>query len=134
MANGSTATARGGEETVLVVEDEHALRSLIALILSEAGYRVLTAADGGEALEVVERYESRIDLVITDSIMPRLGGSELARRLRNLRPEIRMIQMTGFSDRGAAADSGADLWHAFIAKPFEPELLLHEVRGVLDQP
>ena len=66
--------------------------------------------------------------------MPRLGGSELATRLRSLRPDVRMIQMTGYSDRGGAADSGTDLWHAFIAKPFEPELLLDQVRGVLDQP
>jgi two-component system cell cycle sensor histidine kinase/response regulator CckA len=134
VANGSSAAERGGEETILVVEDEHALRSLIALILSEAGYRVLTATDGEEALKLVDRHESRIDLVITDSIMPRLGGSELARRLRNLRPGIRMIQMTGYSDRGLAAESGTDLWHGFIAKPFEPELLLHQVREVLDQP
>jgi PAS domain S-box-containing protein len=130
----SDAPQRGGEETILVVEDESALRSLIELILSEAGYRVLTAADGEEALELVNRDASRIDLVVTDSIMPRLGGSELARRLRDLRPETRVIQMTGHSSRGRGADSATGLWHALIAKPFEPELLLQQVRDVLDQP
>jgi PAS domain S-box-containing protein len=128
------AAERGGEETILVVEDEEALRALIALILSEAGYRVLTAADGQDAVELVARHDSPIDLVVTDSIMPRLGGSDLARRLRDLRPETRVIQMTGYSDRSVTADSGTDLWHAFVAKPFEPEFLLRQVREVLDRP
>jgi two-component system cell cycle sensor histidine kinase/response regulator CckA len=117
---------RGGTETVLVVEDEPALRSLIELILSEAGYRVLAAADGEEALALVSRGEPALDLVLTDAIMPKLSGPELVTRLREIRPDIRVIQMTGYSDHGFSGDE-------LIAKPFEPETLLRRVRDLLDQ-
>jgi PAS domain S-box-containing protein len=123
---GEAQRARGGAETVLVVEDEAALRSLIRLILSEAGYRVLTAADGEEALGLVSRDEPTIDLVLTDSIMPRLSGSELVRRLRVIRPQTRVIQMTGYSDLVFGHDE-------FIAKPFETDALLRRIRAALDQ-
>jgi CheY-like chemotaxis protein len=115
---------QGGEETVLVVEDDAALRSLVELILAEAGYSVLTAGDGAEALEVVDGGGA-IDLVLTDSIMPRVSGSELIRRLAAVRPATRVLQMTGYSDLSTA---GGDV----IAKPFEPETLLRRVRQVLD--
>jgi two-component system cell cycle sensor histidine kinase/response regulator CckA len=118
--------AGGGTETILVVEDEAALRSLLELILSEAGYRVLTAADGEEALGVVNRGEPEVDLVLTDSIMPRVSGAELVSRLRSIRPETGVIEMTGYTDRGLGDDE-------IIAKPFEPEALLRRVRDVLDQ-
>jgi two-component system, cell cycle sensor histidine kinase and response regulator CckA len=116
----------GGVETVLVVEDEEALRSLIELILTEAGYRVLAAANGEEALKLL-RSRDPIDLVLTDSIMPRVSGSELVRRLRAIRPEARVIQMTGYRELGAPKDE-------FLAKPFEPETLLQSIREVLDRP
>ena len=118
------AAGRGGE-TILVVEDEAALRSLIELLLEEAGYRVLTAGDGEEALAVVRRERPKIDLVLTDSIMPRLSGPELVKRLRSLDPGARVIQMTGYSDRDFDGD--------FITKPFEPETLLGRVREALDR-
>jgi two-component system, cell cycle sensor histidine kinase and response regulator CckA len=123
---GERAPVRGGAETILVVEDEPALRSLIELILTEVGYQVLTAADGAEALALISRGEPALDLVITDSIMPRVSGSELVTRLRELRPDTRVIQMTGYTDHGLGDDE-------FIAKPFEPETLLRRVRDVLDQ-
>jgi CheY-like chemotaxis protein len=117
---------RGGTETVLVVEDEPALRSLIELILSEAGYHVLAAADGEEALTLVSRGEPALDLVLTDAVMPKLSGPELVTRLREIRPDIRVIQMTGYSEHGFTEDE-------LIAKPFEPETLLRRVRDLLDQ-
>jgi CheY-like chemotaxis protein len=120
------APVRGGTETILVVEDESALRSLIELILSEAGYRVVAAADGAEALNLVSR-EPELDLVLTDSIMPRLSGPELVRRLRASRPETRVLQISGYSDHGFGEDD-------FIAKPFEPDLLLRRIREILDRP
>jgi two-component system cell cycle sensor histidine kinase/response regulator CckA len=118
---------RGGTETILVVEDEPALRSLIELILAEAGYRVLTAVDGQDALEQVESAEPPVDLVVTDSIMPKVSGPELVRRLREIAPETSVIYMSGFSDHGFGGDD------VFLAKPFEPETLLHLVRDVLDR-
>jgi two-component system cell cycle sensor histidine kinase/response regulator CckA len=120
------APPRAGTETVLVVEDEPALRSLIELILSEAGYHVLAAADGEEALTLVHRGEPALDLVLTDAIMPKLSGPELVTRLREIRPDIRVIQMTGYSDHGFSEDE-------VIAKPFEPETLLRRIRDLLDQ-
>jgi two-component system cell cycle sensor histidine kinase/response regulator CckA len=123
---GERGAVRGGAETILVVEDEAALRSLIELILSEAGYRVLAAADGEEALALVTRGEPEIDLVLTDSIMPRVGGAELVRRLGAIRPETRVIQMTGYP----APRPGDD---EVITKPFEPEALLLRVREALDR-
>jgi len=120
------APLRGGAETILIVEDEPALRSLIELILSEVGYQVFTAADGAEALALITRGEPALDLVLTDSIMPRVSGSELVTRLREIRPATRVIQMTGYTDQGLGDDD-------VIAKPFEPETLLRRVRDVLDQ-
>jgi two-component system cell cycle sensor histidine kinase/response regulator CckA len=125
-ANDQRAPLRGGAETILVVEDEPALRSLIELILSEVGYQVLTAADGAEALALISRGEPGLDLVLTDSIMPRVSGSELVTRLREIRPDTRVIQMTGYTDHGLGDDD-------VIAKPFAPETLLRRVRDVLDQ-
>jgi CheY-like chemotaxis protein len=119
------APVQGGAETILVVEDEPALRSLIELILSEIGYRVIAAGDGEEALTLVSRAV-RLDLVLTDSVMPRVSGPELVARLRQMRPDIRVIQMTGYSDHGPGEDD-------FIAKPFEAETLLRRVRDVLDR-
>jgi CheY-like chemotaxis protein len=116
----------GGMETVLVVEDEESLRSLIELILTEAGYRVLAAANGEDALTLL-RGSDPIDLVLTDSIMPRVSGSELVRRLRAIRPEARVIQMTGYSELGTPKDE-------FLTKPFEAETLLHSIRDALDRP
>jgi two-component system cell cycle sensor histidine kinase/response regulator CckA len=115
----------GGAETILVVEDEAALRSLLELVLSEAGYSVLTAADGAEALAIVDRPDPDIDLVVTDSIMPKVSGEELVGRLQAIRPETRVIQMTGYTDRGPVEDE-------VITKPFDPEALLRRVREVLD--
>ena len=117
-------TGGGGGETILVAEDEPALRSLVELILSEAGYRVLTR-DGDEALRVAERDDSQIDLVLTDSIMPRLSGSELAARLAQTRPSTRVVQMTGYTDGRIDGD--------VLAKPFEPLELLRFVRDGLDR-
>jgi PAS domain S-box-containing protein len=119
------APVRGGVETVLVVEDEAALLKLIETILSEAGYRVLTAADGEKALEIVTKTDIHIDLVLTDSIMPKLSGAELANRLRTTRPGTRVLQMTGYS--------GGDVDDEVITKPFEPALLLRRVRQLLDR-
>jgi two-component system, cell cycle sensor histidine kinase and response regulator CckA len=118
---------RGGSETILVVEDEPALRDFLELILSEVGYRVVTARDGEEALELTTQSDHSVQLVLTDSIMPRLSGPELVRRLADTRPDVRVLQISGYTDHGF---DGYD----FVAKPFEPETLLRRVREVLDRP
>jgi len=123
---GSLAGERGGTETILLVEDEEGLRMFIELVLAEAGYTVLSALDGEDALARVSGNEASIGLVVTDSVMPRLGGRELLQRLRAKRPDIRVLQISGYSDSAVAGED-------FLAKPFEPAELLRRVREILDR-
>jgi CheY-like chemotaxis protein len=124
---GSLADERGGTETILLVEDEVALLAFIELVLAEAGYTVVSASDGEDALARMNGTEAAIDLVVTDSMMPRLNGPELLRRLRATQPELRVLQISGYSDQGLVGED-------FLAKPFEPAALLHRVREILDRP
>ena len=123
------APPRGGTETVLVCEDEPALRELAREVLEEYGYTVLEACDGGEALEVAAAHAGPIALLVTDVVMPRMNGSELAARLCAER-SLRVVYMSGYTEtsmmRGQAADA------AFLQKPFSPLVLARTVRAVLD--
>ena len=121
-----------GHETILLVEDEPMVRELAHEFLEEYGYRVLTAANGREGLKVCEDFQEPIDLIITDVIMPQMSGRELAERARTLRPETRVLYMSGFTDdavvrHGVIAD---DL--CFIQKPFSPDSLAAKAREILD--
>ena len=123
-------------ETVLLVEDAEALRKLTHTLLEQNGYRVLAAADGAEALRIVGGHPDRIDLVLTDVIMPGLNGQALATRLEALRPGLKVLYMSGYTDRvllerGTLA-SGTNLLH----KPFTEDSLIRKIREVLeaDQP
>ena len=123
----------GGRETVLVVEDEDAVRRLVREVLTERGYEVFAAARGEEALDLVARFDGPINLVLTDVIMPGLNGRELALRLDELRPGIRVLFMSGYAgDALARADlaPGATI----IEKPFSPDHLATAVRAALDAP
>jgi PAS domain S-box-containing protein len=125
----------GGRETVLFVEDEVALRDLMHRVLTKGGYTVLAAGDGLEALTLVEEYTRPIDLVVTDVIMPRMSGPELASRLRARDPGIRLLYVSGYTAdqlRSAQTDLGADA--ALLPKPFTSDGLLRRVREVLDRP
>jgi CheY-like chemotaxis protein len=124
-------TTMCGHETVLVVEDEVLVRSLAKQVLIEAGYTVLEASDGREALEVIEE-ESRIDLVVTDVVMPRMSGLELAEALREGYPAMPLVFMSGYPHprRGSGGPRAASV--PVLAKPFSTEALLQEVRLVLD--
>lgn len=121
-----------GTETVLVVEDDEGVRQLTAHHLRAAGYRVLEAADAATALEVLESFEEPLHLLITDVVMPGMGGRELARRVRDLRPLIRVVFMSGYPDALAAPD---EVWteSALISKPFDRTKLLSLVRNALDE-
>jgi PAS domain S-box-containing protein len=123
-------TARGSE-TILLVEDEPMVRELAREVLEEYGYRVLTAANGKEGLSVCRDYPEKIDLIVTDVVMPQMSGRELAEKARTLRPDTRVLYMSGFTDdaivrHGLIAD---DL--CFIQKPFSPDGLASKVRAVL---
>jgi PAS domain S-box-containing protein len=123
-----------GTETVLLVEDEELVRDLVRELLEVCGYRVLEAADGEAAIELFEREQLQVDLLITDLVMPRIGGRQLAERLRALRPEIKILYMSGYTDdiiihRGVMSESAA-----FIQKPFTLDDLARRVREILDAP
>jgi PAS domain S-box-containing protein len=116
--------------TILVVEDEPALRKLARVILEDERYRVLEAGSGREALEVAERHAGPIDLLLTDVVMPGLSGTELVAQLSRLRPEVSVVYMSGYADtrlagRGLADDS------VLLYKPFAPDELATTVRAVL---
>ncbi|MGA2632243.1 MAG: PAS domain S-box protein, partial [Terriglobia bacterium] len=119
-------------ETVLVVEDEPPLRTMVRGILESCGYRVLEAGHGGEALAICERHEGPIHLVLTDVVMPQMGGPELALRLASRWPQVRILYMSGYTDDAIAdaVERGAN--HDFIAKPFTPKTLTSKVREALD--
>jgi CheY-like chemotaxis protein len=120
---------RLGAETVLVVDDTESLREMIERVLTTFGYRVLAARDGAHALEVSEKYHGQIDLLLTDVVMPGIGGPELAVRLRMRRPSLRVLLMSGYDEHSLGA--GGASYASFIAKPFRPEVLSQKIRAAL---
>ncbi len=128
------AEPAGGRETVLLVEDEDGVRGLAGQALSGRGYTVLEARGGTEALALAERHPGGIDVLVTDVVMPGLGGVALARRLAEARPGLRVLYMSGYTDsvlfrHGVEQDAINYLW-----KPFKPLELVRRVREVLDAP
>jgi CheY-like chemotaxis protein len=119
-----------GHETILLVEDTEALREMIHRVLVGFGYTVLVASDGAQAITASERYTGQIDLLLSDVVMPGIGGPELAVRLRMRRPTLRVLLMSGYDEHSLAA--GGAGYASFIAKPFRPEVLSQKVRAVLD--
>jgi signal transduction histidine kinase len=128
----STVPARG-KEAVLVVEDETAVRTLISQVLQNYGYRVLEAGNGIEAWGEVSRNAAEpVDLLLSDIVMPEMGGVELADLVRTLLPDIRILFMSGYADE-IEIDEMLSMGRAFIKKPFLPESLVAKVRQTLDQ-
>jgi PAS domain S-box-containing protein len=124
----------GGAETVLLVEDESALRALMLRILADRGYRVLAAASGDEALSVEAGHEGPIDLLLTDVVMPGMSGSALAAELAARRPGLRILYMSGYTDDAVLRHGISHAETEFIQKPFTPEGLARRVREVIDVP
>jgi len=126
--------AQQGTETLLLVEDEDAVRALVRNVLREKGYRILEASRGEEALELAEQYGGPIDLLVTDVVMPQMNGRELARRLITLLPQIKVLYISGYADSAVWHQAGLDSGGAFLQKPFSPEALARKVREVLGGP
>ncbi len=120
-----------GSEMVLLVEDERSLRHAVERILRRQGFSVLTASHGAEALEVCRRHEGDIDLVLSDVVMPEMGGKQLAEAVRQLRHPPLMVLMSGYDER-APALAGVHGGTRIIHKPFTIEALLSGVRSALD--
>jgi two-component system, cell cycle sensor histidine kinase and response regulator CckA len=125
-------TPRSGRETILLVEDESAVRSLARDVLTRLGYEVLVAADGREALEVADRCRRRINLLVSDVVLPHLRGVEVADRLRARRPGLRVLYISGYTETTIVHDGQLDPGVDFLAKPFRPADLARRVREVLD--
>jgi PAS domain S-box-containing protein len=119
-------------ETVLVVEDEEALREVTERIFTRNGYRVLTAANGADAIALVARYEGEIHLLVTDVVMPRMLGKEVADRVRELRPHIQVLYMSGYAQPVLASQGRLEPGVALVDKPFSEAALLAKAAQVLD--
>ncbi len=126
-------SAPRGHETILVVEDDPGIRRLAARILEGKGYRVLLAADGEEGLAVAQAEEGPIHLLVTDVVMPKLGGRGLADRLAMRRPRMRVLFMSGFTDNAIVHHNILDAGLEFLPKPFTSGILLASVRAALDR-
>jgi two-component system, cell cycle sensor histidine kinase and response regulator CckA len=122
--------AAGSGETILIVEDDGAVRGLARDVLFQAGYAVLDARDGEEALALTTRHLPSVDLLVTDLIMPGLTGRELALQLRTRFPRVRVLYTSGYT-RAAALTTGVDPRAPFLPKPFLPGTLLSKVREAL---
>jgi two-component system cell cycle sensor histidine kinase/response regulator CckA len=127
----TTATI-SGTETVLVTEDDEMVRALTSRVLSAQGYRVLEATDGAAAISIAEQHPNAIDLLITDIVMPGMSGRELADRLGKLRPGLKVLFMSGYTDKAIVHQQVLDENTPFIQKPFAPQALANKVREVLD--
>lgn len=126
--------ASGGNETVLLVEDEEIIRRLVARALAANGYAVLPSADGQEALRVLERHGKAVDLLITDVVMPGMSGRELARVIASKNMARRTLFISGFTDDAIIQHGVLEPGLAFMNKPFTPEALLRKMREILDGP
>jgi PAS domain S-box-containing protein len=130
----SPVALRQGSETILLVEDEEAVRNLTRRLLESNGYTVLPAASAEQALEVAESHDGRLDMLLTDVIMPGLSGPELSRQLLGQRPDMRVLYVSGYPDETMASEGILDPGASFLQKPFTPDTLARKVREVLDAP
>src|SRR6185295_5381275 len=122
-----------GTETILLVEDEDVVRGLTRKILVQAGYNVLDAKGGDEALRLCHAHAGPIDLLLTDVVMPEVSGKEVADRLLELRPSIRVLYMSGYTDEAIVQHGVLDANVKFIQKPFTWVGLTRKVRDVLNR-
>ena len=124
--------AAGGHETILLVEDEEIVRELAARVLRERGYTVLVARNGPEALRLMEQQNGKVGLLLTDIVMPQMGGLVLAQRLKERHPTLHVLYMSGYAEQSSAALDALSLERNYLQKPFTPAALARKVRDVLD--
>ena len=121
----------GGCETVLLVEDEESVRELVRVTLASRGYHVLEAEDGDCGLRIAGEYKETIDILITDVVMPGIGGRELAKKLVALRPGISVLFLSGYTEDAVVTQGALGPANAFLQKPFTLQSLAKKVREVL---
>jgi CheY-like chemotaxis protein len=125
--------APGGGETILLAEDDEMVLTLSKAILTKAGYTVLTAADGAEAMRVFQEHADSVDLVLLDAIMPKLGGRAVFEKIRAKRPDMRVLFASGYSMNAVHTNFVLDESLTLIQKPYQGAELLRKVRQTLDQ-
>jgi CheY-like chemotaxis protein len=123
----------GGREQIMLVEDEEGVRKFIRTMLEKQGYTILEAASPDEALSLASETATPIDLMLTDVIMPRMNGAELAGRISHMRPGVKVLFMSGYSDRTVGLHDHLDEGAEFIQKPFTPHSLAKKLRGLLGE-
>ena len=127
-----TAPAVGGKETILIAEDEPMVRDLAVRILTRAGYTVLVAADGAEAVELFEANADAVSLVLLDAVMPKLTGHQAYDRMKLMRPGLPAVFCSGYDPEMGHVKLLVDDGVRMVQKPFDPDVLLSTVREVLD--
>jgi two-component system, cell cycle sensor histidine kinase and response regulator CckA len=127
-------SATAGDETILLVEDDEAVRAVAERALGRFGYRVLAASRGEEALRIAREHDGVIDLLLTDIMMPGMNGVEVAGSVSQARPGIRVFFMSGFADQDLVRQGLLQPGTHFLQKPFTPQELASRIRKVLDPP
>ncbi|HEX5856104.1 MAG TPA: response regulator, partial [Thermoanaerobaculia bacterium] len=134
LSGNDTAATPKGTETILMVEDDDGVRRLACHVLLSLGYTVLCAESGRQALDLARDHKGRIDLVLTDVVMPEMSGREVERRLAEAGYAARVLFMSGYSDDAVLRHGVLETGVAFLPKPFTPGALGRKVREVLDAP
>ena len=116
------------------MEDEEGVRQLVSTILKRQGFKVLEARHGMEALNLVAHYLEPVHLILTDIVMPGMGGQELVQHVKTIHPEIKVLYMSGYTEQTSLHQGLSDLEHCYLQKPFEAQGLLKRVREMLDAP
>jgi DNA-binding NtrC family response regulator len=123
---------RTGTETILLAEDEEEVRNLAREILRMEGYTIIEARHGNDALSVAAQHDGPIHMLMTDVVMPQMGGRELVRRLTAVRPGLKVLYVSGYTDENVLPSGSAGALPAFLQKPFTADGLLRKIRDVLD--